>query len=166
MYGALRMLSLITDLFVIYHAKGLKLTDSESDEIATGMEMQKRNDGQKRISGGKQNALDLEQSEPLKPGSAVHVHSISCAPPSYKEDEEQNEVNIANAAAPSADTMMGMKRQVTEASQKSASLPRDMKPGGHRRNASKDISGTLLTLSPYEFEAIRKTSSHHPISEF
>ena len=30
-YGALRMISLITDMFVIYHAKGLKLTHSEAE---------------------------------------------------------------------------------------------------------------------------------------
>uniref|UniRef100_A0AC35G3B8 Solute carrier organic anion transporter family member n=1 Tax=Panagrolaimus sp. PS1159 TaxID=55785 RepID=A0AC35G3B8_9BILA len=38
-YGALRMLALLTDIFVVYHAKGLKLTDIREEEESEEDEM-------------------------------------------------------------------------------------------------------------------------------
>ena len=146
------MISLITDMFVIYHAKGLKLTHSEAEGKGGGEDGDEKAEKRKRNSA-EENGADQEESEPLEP-TALHVHNISCAPPSYEEKEE-SEGND------------GMEMtEVGESARKAASLPRDAKPS-HRRNASKDISGLLLPdISPSEFEAIRKTSSHHPIAEF
>jgi hypothetical protein len=159
LYGALRLISLITDLFVIYHAKELKLTDDEEGEG----EGNNKKDGRgrcKRNGSDKigENSLDQEQSEPLKNAIVHHVHDISCAPPSYDEEEENNSED--------GDEAKRNMEKKNEPLQKSSSLPRDVKPG-HRRNASKDVTSELLPpVKPSEFEVIRKTSSHHPISDF
>ena len=42
LYGALRLLSFIADLFVIYHSKGLKLTDSENEKLEEDKEENKK----------------------------------------------------------------------------------------------------------------------------
>jgi hypothetical protein len=149
LYGALRITSLVTDLFVIYHAKDLKLTDSEAkneEDNANDGRMKERGEMLKKCS--KESALDRE-CEPLNTNmtTAVHVHDISCAPPFYEE------------------TLGEKERKLAQQKQKSAKNLK--KSSGHKRSASKDASGTgLLPISPSEFEAVRKSSNHHPISEF
>jgi hypothetical protein len=151
LYGALRIgelnlhqkllfplikVSLFTDLFVIYHAKGLKLTDEGGDEEKNKDEEDVEDiTRKKQTSGPNMKTLDREQNEPL------NVDDTCCSSVEGKNRRKKEQIQ-----------------------QKSASLPRDIKQSGHKKNASKDLS-ELLLVSPSEFEAIRK-SSNHPITEF
>lgn len=127
LYGLLRIISLITDMFVIYHAKGLKLTDEENDQNENeenNLEGKNIRTQQNTMENG---SIDREQCEPLK---------STIGPIIGGNDKEQRGKSV-----------------------KSASLPNDIKPTGHKRNLSKDIS-SLLNANPSDFEAIRKTSNH------
>ncbi|KAI3418783.1 hypothetical protein GPALN_007885 [Globodera pallida] len=150
-YGGLRIVSLITDLFVIYHAVGLKLTDSDDDDDNGKDENEhgKTENGATKASGTKSDdvvimsGLDQEQSAALLTGNG--------------------EENTRKTGAKPSDM------------QKSASLPREAKSdsvvGRHRRSASRDMS-TMAKLVPLvgtdELQSFRKSSNQlgGPIAEF
>nr|CAD2173693.1 unnamed protein product [Meloidogyne enterolobii] len=175
LYGALRLLSFIADLFVIYHSKGLKLTDSENEKLEEDKEESKKENGV-----GEQ----LEQQKEFEDNDLerkfTHVHDISCAPPDYENDKEkesyEKEFQRISKMLDKEDALYQERRLSLPPfyPQKSSSLPRYfLKPGEiyHRRTASRDEKELLkekkdgILISPSEFEAIRRSTSQLPFIE-
>ncbi|KAL7071638.1 hypothetical protein ACQ4LE_009512 [Meloidogyne hapla] len=182
LYGALRLCSFIADLFVIYHSKGLKLTDSDDEKLEEDKEENKKlKDSstfyQENGVVGEQEQQKIKENDLERNNN--HVHNISCAPPDY-ENEREKELYEKELQKISAFLESNKNEDITEerrlslpqfSPQKSFSLPRDLKPGiQHRRTASRDEKELNekkdgILISPSEFEAIRRSTSHLPFIE-
>ncbi|KAL3097073.1 hypothetical protein niasHS_002789 [Heterodera schachtii] len=153
-YGGLRIVSLITDLFVIYHAVGLKLTDSDS---------QNANDGEGNGGGDEEATKGKKRSGETKMNNAL--------------EREQTKAFLDEEKESAAD---GAAEEMPNGQRKSASLPRETKTHGgtaalgqfHRRTVSRDMSAVATKLVPpvgaTELQSFRKSSNQlsGPIAEF